>query len=109
MELIGNIVTIIGLAVMLTGVVGLYKFKDFYLRLLVLAKIDTVGAITFMIGIIIRHGFSSFSLKVLLIMVLFIILNPLTAHILARAAYQSIEGITEEQYIEGYDDGHGGK
>ena len=104
MELIGNIVIFIGLAFMAIGVVGLYKFKDFYLRLLVLAKIDTVGAITFMIGIIIRHGFSFFSLKVLLIMVLFLVLNPLTAHIIARASYLSIEGITEDQ-----DDGLGGR
>jgi len=104
MELVGNIVIGIGLLFMAAGVLGLFKFKDFYLRLLVLAKIDTVGAITFMVGIILRHGFSFFSLKVLLIMVLFLILNPLTAHIIARAAYLSIEGITEDQ-----DDGRGGR
>ena len=104
MELAGNIIIGIGIAFMLFGVVGLYKFKDFYLRILVLAKIDTVGAITFMIGIILKHGFSFFSLKVLLIMVLFLILNPLTAHIIARAAYLSFENITRDQ-----DDGHGGR
>ncbi|MCL2366021.1 MAG: monovalent cation/H(+) antiporter subunit G [Oscillospiraceae bacterium] len=104
MELLGNIVIVIGLVFMAFGALGLYKFKDFYLRLLVLAKIDTVGAITFMVGIIIRHGFSFFSLKVLLIIVLFLILNPLTAHIIARAAYLSIEGIDEES-----DDGTGGR
>ena len=102
-ETIGNVVMGIGLFFMLFGVIGLYKFKDFYLRLLVLAKVDTVGAITFMIGIVIKHGLSFFSLKVLLIMVLFLILNPLTAHIIARAAYLSIEGISDE-----HDDGRGG-
>jgi len=104
MEIVGNIIIGIGLAFMACGAIGLYRFKDFYLRLLVLAKIDTVGAITFMVGIVIRHGFSFFSLKVLLIMLLFLILNPLTAHIIARAAYLSIEGITEDQ-----DDGRGGR
>ncbi|MCL2392066.1 MAG: monovalent cation/H(+) antiporter subunit G [Oscillospiraceae bacterium] len=104
MEIVGNIIIGIGLVFMAFGVLGLYKFKDFYLRLLVLAKIDTVGAITFMVGIIIRHGFSFFSLKVFLIMVLFLILNPLTAHIIARTAYLSIEGITQDQ-----DDGRGGR
>jgi len=103
MEIIGNIVMIIGLIFMFFGVFGLYKFKDFYLRILVLAKVDTVGAITFMIGIIIKHGLSFFSLKVLLILVLFLILNPLTAHIIARAAYLSIEGVSDE-----IDDGRGG-
>ena len=109
MELIGNIFIGIGLVFMAFGVFGLYKFKDFYLRLLVLAKIDTVGAITFMIGIIIRHGFSFFSLKVLLIMVLFLILNPLIAHIIARVSYLSIEGITEEYEDKDHDSGHGGR
>ena len=104
METVGDIVIVVGLVFMFFGVVGLFKFKDFYLRILVLAKIDTVGAITFMIGIIIKHGLSFFSLKVLLIMVLFMILNPLTAHIIARAAYLSMEGIQEE-----HDDGSGGR
>ena len=103
MEIAGNIVMIIGIIFMLFGVIGMFRFKDFYLRILVLAKIDTVGAITFMIGIILKHGISFFSLKVLLIMILFLILNPLTAHIIARAAYLSIEGITDE-----HDDCRGG-
>ena len=104
MQIAGNVIIAIGITLMAFGVLGLYRFKDFYLRLLVLAKIDTVGAIVFMIGIVVRHGFSFFSAKVLLIMVLFLILNPLTAHIIARAAYISIEGISQE-----HDDEHGGK
>ena len=104
MEIIGNVVIVIGLIFMAFGVIGLFRFKDFYLRLLVLAKIDTVGAITFMIGIILRHGFSFFTAKMFLILVLFLILNPLQAHIIARAAYLSIEGISQE-----HDDGRGGK
>ena len=103
MEIAGNIIIVVGLLFMLFGVIGLFKFKDFNLRILVLAKIDTVGAITFMIGVIIQHGLSFFSLKLLLIMVLFMILNPLTAHIIARAAYLSKEGAQE-----GIDDGCGG-
>lgn len=103
MEIAGNIVMGIGLVFMLFGVIGLYKFQNFYLRILVLAKIDTIGALTFMIGVILKHGFSFFSFKVLLIMVLFLILNPLTAHIIARAAYQNLV-----QSIDECDDTHGG-
>jgi len=103
LEIAGNIVMGIGLVFMLFGVIGLYKFQNFYLRILVLAKIDTIGALTFMIGVILKHGFSFFSFKVLLIMVLFLILNPLTAHIIARAAYQNLV-----QSIDECDDTHGG-
>jgi len=92
MEIAANVVMGIGVVFMLFGVIGMLRFNNFYLKLLVLVKIDTVGALTFMIGIILRHGFSFFSLKVLLIIVLFLILNPLTAHIIARGSYTCIEG-----------------
>ena len=91
MAIAGNAMMILGLVFMLFGVIGLFRFKEFNLKILVLAKIDTVGALTFMIGIIILHGISFFSLKVLLIMILFLILNPLTAHIIARSAHLSKE------------------
>ncbi|MDR2570031.1 MAG: monovalent cation/H(+) antiporter subunit G [Oscillospiraceae bacterium] len=92
MEIAANIIMLIGIVFMLFGVIGLFKFDNLYLKLLVLVKIDTVGALTFMIGIIVKHGLSFFSLKVLLIIILFLILNPLIAHIIARAAYTCIEG-----------------
>jgi len=100
LEIAGNIIMVVGVVFMFFGVIGLFKFKDFYLKILVLAKIDTVGALTFMFGVIIKHGFSFFSLKVLLIMILFLILNPLTAHIIARAAYLSIEGKSVGSYAD---------
>ena len=89
MEIAGNIVMAAGAVFMLFGVIGLFRFKDFFLRLLVVVKIDTVGALTLMIGIIIKHGFTFFSFKVFLLIVLFLILNPLTSHIVARSAYES--------------------
>ena len=105
MEIAGNAVMILGLVFMLFGVIGLFRFKEFNLRILVLAKIDTVGALTFMIGIIIIHGFSFFSLKVLLIMILFLILNPLTAHIIARSAHTSRE--VHDEFDESGESGDG--
>ncbi|MCL2222204.1 MAG: monovalent cation/H(+) antiporter subunit G [Oscillospiraceae bacterium] len=96
MEITGNIVMGIGVVFMLFGVIGIFRFKEFYLKILVQVKIDTVGALTFMAGVVIRHGFSFFSLRVLLIMLLLLILNPLTAHIIARAAYTCIEEKHEE-------------
>ncbi|MCL1936472.1 MAG: monovalent cation/H(+) antiporter subunit G [Defluviitaleaceae bacterium] len=88
-EIISNVIISIGIFFLIIGVFGIYKFKDFYRRLLVSSKVDTVGAITILIGVIIRHGFSFFSAKTLLILALILILNPLTAHILLRTAYVS--------------------
>ena len=89
METLGNVIIIAGIILMFFGVVGLFKFQNFYPRILVTAKIDTVGTITLIIGLIIKHGLSFFSLKLLLLLGIMLILNPLAAHMVARSAYLS--------------------
>jgi multicomponent Na+:H+ antiporter subunit G len=86
-NIIGNIVIIAGIIFMLIGVFGIFKLKDFYPRLLVASKVDTVGMLTIIVGFIIRSGFSFFSAKLVLIIIIMLILNPLVAHIMARSAY----------------------
>ena len=103
MEIAGNVVIIIGSVLTAFGVVGLFRFHDFYSRILVSAKIDTVGVITIIIGVALKHGLSFFTLKLILIMLLVLILNPLAAHIIARSAYSSDDGLSDE-----FDDGRGG-
>ena len=78
-----------GVLFMFFGVAGLFKFKEFYPRILIASKIDTVGVLTLIFGIALRHGFSFFTGKLLLIVIIMLILNPLVAHILARSAYLS--------------------
>jgi len=87
MIILSNIVIGIGLLFMFFGIIGIYKFKDFYPSILIASKIDTVGMITIIFGIGIRHGISFFTGKLLLIVVILLILNPLVAHVLARSAH----------------------
>ncbi|MCL2058708.1 MAG: monovalent cation/H(+) antiporter subunit G [Oscillospiraceae bacterium] len=103
MEILENIIIIIGAAFMLFGVVGLFRFKEFYPRILITSKIDTVGAITLIAGLGVKHGASFFTLKLALIIALLLILNPLAAQIIARSAYISDSRLQDE-----YDDGYGG-
>ena len=89
LEWIGNTVIAIGIIFMCFGVFGMFKFKEFYFRYLVTSKIDIVGTFTIIFGLIIRHGISFFSGKLLVILVIMMILNPLVSHIVARSAYLS--------------------
>ena len=90
MIVLGYIVMSIGVIMMLFGVYGIFqKQKDFYYRVLVACKIDTVGFMTVLFGLAIRHGFSFFSGKVLLLVIFMVVLNPLVAHIMVRSAYKS--------------------
>ena len=106
-DIIGNVVIILGIVFMVIGVFGLFKFKDFYPRLLIASKIDTVGLMTLLFGICIRQGFSFFSAKVLFIVLIILILNPLVAHVIAQGAYRAgytLEGTLTEVDSEDSED-----
>ncbi|GAA0354146.1 hypothetical protein GCM10008932_03960 [Alkalibacterium iburiense] len=94
---IGNFLIIIGLIFMLLGIIGVYRFKDFYSRILVSAKVDTVGFITILVGIMFRQGFSFFSWKTLIAVAFFIVTNPIGTHAMARSAYLSGYRIKKER------------
>jgi len=89
MRIAGELIIAAGMVFILLGVIGILKYKNFYARILVTAKIDTVGVITIFVGMAVKHGLSFFSLKVLLLMAILIIINPLASHTIARAAYLS--------------------
>jgi len=97
MTIAGDIIIYTGAAFILIGVIGLLKFKSFYTRILVTAKIDTVGVLTVLIGIAVKHGFNFFSFKVLLLMILIAIVTPLANHMIARYAYLSGHEVGEEE------------
>ena len=95
--IVSNIFIIAGLVFMSFGVIGLLIGKDFYSRLLVSSKIDIVGSLTLLTGVGIRHGISFFTGKIVLLIVILLILNPLSAHVLARNAYLSDQTSTETE------------
>ena len=87
---IGYFVMAVGVFFMFVGVVGIFqKGKDFYYRLLVACKIDTVGLLTIAIGLALRHGISFFTGKMLLITIIILVLNPFVAHIIGQAAHKT--------------------
>ncbi|MBH1939345.1 monovalent cation/H(+) antiporter subunit G [Mobilitalea sibirica] len=95
MEYISKIIVVLALLFMSFGILGLFRFKDFYSRILITSKVETLGFITIMFGVMFHSGFSFFTLKVLLILFLIIITNPLATHAIARSAY--ISGYTNKK------------
>lgn len=89
MELIGNFLIALSLIFITFGVFGIYRFKNFYQRALISANIDIVGYITLILGLIFKNGFSFFSIKLIFIMIITLILNPLVSHAIVRSAYIS--------------------
>ncbi|WP_162616366.1 monovalent cation/H(+) antiporter subunit G [Xylanimonas allomyrinae] len=90
-EIVGNVVIGIGVAVVVLGLVGLLRFKEFDLKLLAGAKIDTVGFIVIVLGAVIRSGFTWFSAKALLILAIVLLVNPVVTSTLAAGSRRSRE------------------
>lgn len=73
----------------LLGSYGLFKFKGIYSRLLSSAKIDSVSIITLFLALIIKSGWSIISLKLMIILVFYLLSNPITNQIIACSAYKN--------------------
>jgi len=71
------------------GVLGLFRFKSFYMRILVSANIDTVGMLFMLSGAAVISPNGAFVFKIILIIVLSLITTPLSTHATARSAYIS--------------------
>ncbi|QAY70976.1 cation:proton antiporter [Xylanimonas protaetiae] len=83
LEVVGDVVMAVGALVVLLGLVGVFRFKDFTLRLLAGAKIDTVGFVAIVVGLVLRSGVTWFSAKALLILAVVIVANPVVTSAIA--------------------------
>ena len=88
---------VIGLIFMAFGVLGIFRFKDYFSRVLIGGKVDTVGFITILIGLLLKNGVTYFSGKILLVLVLYIVTNPIATHAITRSAHLSGYKIKKER------------
>lgn len=88
-EIIGSIFVGCGIIFYGFGLWGLTKNNNFYIRLSISSLIDSAGFITIMSGLMVFKGFSVSTLKLGFILLLMLLLNPLSNHILGRGAFLS--------------------
>ncbi len=88
-EILGMVFITIGILFIIIGIFGLYRYKDFYTRASVSSLIDSAGFLFISFGIILFKGISTFSLKILFLILLTLLLNPLASHFTVRGAYLS--------------------
>ena len=96
MRVVSDILIIISLVFIILGIFGLYRFKNFFSRILIASHIDTLGFLILMIGVIVRSGFTWFSAKVMIIIVISMLINPVVTHSIARSAYHGGYRIEKE-------------
>lgn len=81
---------ITGLGFSVSGAVGILRMPDVYTRLQCSSKNVTMGALPLLLAVVVDKGLvSTYGSRALLVAFLVLVINPVAAHALARAAYRS--------------------
>lgn len=75
-----------GLTFFFFGTIGTIRFPDIYTRLQTSSKCDGAGAVSLLVGLMIREGLNMFSLRILVIIFFLLLTNPVSTHAIARSA-----------------------
>jgi multicomponent Na+:H+ antiporter subunit G len=85
-DLIAALFMIGGTLFMLVGSIGLNRMPDFYTRCHAAGKVDTLGIMMFLTGMMIFEGLTINSAKLLLIIGFVAMTSPVATHALSRRA-----------------------
>jgi multicomponent Na+:H+ antiporter subunit G len=80
---------VLGLFFLVVGSIGMLRLPDVFTRAHALSLTDSVGASFVLAGLAIYEGFGMNFLKIVVVLALIILLNPVIAHATIRAAYRS--------------------
>jgi multicomponent Na+:H+ antiporter subunit G len=78
-----------GLAFCAVGIYSVLFYKDFYARVVITSKVDTMGLITVLFGVMLVSGSWSVGLKILLLLIFDLLTGPLATTGIAHSAYKS--------------------
>jgi multicomponent Na+:H+ antiporter subunit G len=102
MNLLSDIVLLIGLTFVFLGMLGLVRMPDVYNRLHTTAKIGTVGAFGVMLSILMKAGFTPIGVKAIAVGLFLLLTAPIAAHMITRAAHRHGVGLCKESIIDEY-------
>ena len=89
MGILSIIFIVAGLFFLVVAAIGVIRFPDVYSRSHAVSLTDSLGAFLMLVGIALHEGLSINMLKILVVLILLYILNPVIAHATIRAALRS--------------------
>ena len=89
MELIGAGLMLVGLFFLFVAAIGMVRLPDVFSRSHAVALTDSLGALFLLAGLAVEQGFSPNALKILVVLGLLYMLNPVISHATVRAALRS--------------------
>ena len=99
-QVIAIILISLGFFLITVAVIGVLRFPDFYTRIHASAKIDSLGVALTLVGLAVYIGLSLASVKIIFIAVFIMLTNPISTHLLAKAAYHSGVGVWKRKEEE---------
>lgn len=93
MIILGYSLILVGLIAIFSGIVGLFRFPDFYTKIHAASVIECCGVPLSLSGLAFLQDSFASSFKLLFAAMLILVLNPVSTHAIAKAALLSKEVI----------------
>ena len=98
-EILSMIFVVGGLFFLFVGAVGLIRLPDVYNRMHAVGKCDTLGAGFMLIGLMIIADSFSVIIKLSIILLLIIVINPVVTHLMAKVSYERGMDLSEGSFV----------
>ncbi len=86
---IAVVLMVIGVFFLFVAAIGVLRLPDVFTRSHAVSLTDSLGAFFLLVGLAVYQGFSTNSIKILVVLVLLYLLNPVIAHATVRAALRT--------------------
>ena len=80
---------VVGLFFLVVGSIGILRLPDIFSRAHALSLTDSLGAVFVLAGLAVYEGFTFNFLRIVVVMLLIYLMNPVISHATLRAAYRS--------------------
>lgn len=80
---------VIGLFFLIVAAIGMVRLPDVFTRSHAVALTDSLGAFFLLTGLAVNQGFSTSFLRIVVVLGLLYLMNPVIAHAMVRAALRS--------------------
>ena len=83
------VLILVGLFFLFVAAIGVLRLPDIFTRSHAVSLTDSLGALFVLGGLAVYHGFSTNAVKILVVLVLLYLLNPVIAHATVRSAFRA--------------------
>ena len=97
---LGALLMLGGLFVLVTAVLGQFRFRSALNRIHAAALVDTLGILLMLAGLIVLAGWSVVSLKLLLVIAFLWLTSPVSSHLLGKLTVTLTDHPEREMQVE---------